>query len=86
MRRRLGAWLVRRAERARHNDHDFACRYWWGDRRPDTEDRTNHDFGGDATRLDLRRCLVCRPHSRTEADALIERDPIDDEAASDLPS
>lgn len=36
----------RRRERARHNDRDAACRYWWGDR------------SGGATQ---ERCSVCNP-------------------------
>jgi hypothetical protein len=37
----------RRAERRLHNDRDYACHYWWGDR------------GG----YDLRaeRCPICNP-------------------------
>lgn len=40
-------WLRRLRERRLHNDRDFACIYWWGDR------------GG----YDLRaeRCLICNP-------------------------
>jgi hypothetical protein len=39
-------WLAARRERATHNDRDYECRYWWGDR------------GG----YDLHRevCTVCR--------------------------
>lgn len=54
-----------------HNDHDAACINWWGDRRPDPDDRVNRDFGGDSTPIWERRCLVCRPYSEAEADALL---------------
>jgi hypothetical protein len=76
VRRRLHGWLARRAERARHNDFDVDCVHWWGDRDPDHDDHANRDLDGDPTRMDLRRCLICRPYGRTEADALVERDLI----------
>lgn len=42
-------WLAERAERRLHNDRDYACRYWWGDR------------NGSAVGVMNERCLVCRP-------------------------
>lgn len=76
----LGSWLRTRLERrvlrARHNDHDFACRFWFGDRNPNENDRTNHDFGGDPTRLDQRRCLVCRPFDDQESGTLLDLAPL----------
>ena len=40
-------WLERRRERRRHDDRDYACRYWWGD-------RGGYD-------LSSVRCAVCNP-------------------------
>lgn len=58
--------LARRAARARHNDYDYACRYWWGDRNPKPDDTTNRDFGDAATAIYARRCVVCRPYNADE--------------------
>lgn len=41
-------WLARRAERRKHNDRDFFCRYWWGDR------------SGSLVGLDKETCTICR--------------------------
>jgi hypothetical protein len=43
-------WLARRKERSLHNDRDFECRYWWGDR------------GGYNFRQ--MRCLICNPEGK----------------------
>lgn len=50
-------------ERALHNDFDFACTYWWGDRRPADNDLQNHDFNDGSSPLFDRRCVVCRPYA-----------------------
>jgi hypothetical protein len=42
-------WLAARQERRAHNDRDYACRYWWGDR------------NGSAVGVMNERCLVCNP-------------------------
>jgi len=46
LRERIARWRARDRRRD-HNDRDYNCRYWWGDR------------GG----YDLRsqRCLICNP-------------------------
>jgi hypothetical protein len=36
-------------DRAGHNDRDYNCRYWWGDR------------NGSAVGVMNERCLVCNP-------------------------
>lgn len=47
----MRGWLKRRRlarrRRAMHNDRDYFCRYWWGDR------------GG--YKLSEERCLICHP-------------------------
>ena len=63
--------VLDRARRARHNDFDYACVNWWGDRHPAPKDRRNRDFGGDPSALNDRRCLVCRPYGIAEADGLL---------------
>lgn len=40
-------WLERRRERRLHDDRDYDCRYWWGD-------RGGYD-------LNAVRCLICNP-------------------------
>lgn len=40
---------LERAERARHNDRDSACRFWWGDR------------SGSVVGAMHERCEVCNP-------------------------
>lgn len=47
----FAALVVRpaRQERAAHNDRDYACRFWWGDR------------GGSAVGIDRERCKICNP-------------------------
>jgi hypothetical protein len=68
---RMSRWLSRRVERARHNDFDDACDYWFGDRSPEVQDRRNREFIGDATTISVRRCLRCRPHDvESETDLL----------------
>lgn len=48
----VARWLAARAERAAHNDRDYACRFWWGDR------------NGSAVGVANERCPICNP--RTE--------------------
>lgn len=40
-------WLARRKERRLHNDRDYECKHWWGDR------------GGYAHNKE--RCNICNP-------------------------
>jgi hypothetical protein len=70
----------KRTTRALHNDFDFECVYWWGDRRPEANDTTNRDFGGGSTSTTERRCVVCRPYAEDEDRALIGPDPVEDRA------
>lgn len=60
------------AERARHNDFDHECRFWFADRRPEANDTANRDFGGASAGLAERRCLICRPYPDVDADALLD--------------
>lgn len=59
-------------EPAKHNTLDFACDHWCGDVRPVRNDERNREFGGSSTRVDERRCVVCRPY--TDDDSLDEPD------------
>lgn len=58
--------------RRQHNDFDFDCVHWWGDRHPDPDDGRNRYFGGSPALTDDRRCLVCRPYTEEEQRALLE--------------
>lgn len=58
---------TRRTDRSLHNDFDVDCIHWFGDRNPERNDRVNRDFGGAATALHERRCLVCRPYTEDES-------------------
>jgi len=40
-------WLQRRRERRLHNDRDYECKFWWGD-------RGGYD-------LHSQRCPICNP-------------------------
>lgn len=40
-------WRAKRAERRSHNDRDYECKYWWGDR------------GGYV--MALEKCRICNP-------------------------
>lgn len=67
----------KRTTRALHNDFDYECVYWWGDRRPEANDTTNRDFGGQSTSTFERRCVVCRPYAADEDQALVNEDTFD---------
>lgn len=45
--RDVAQWPARRRERKLHNDRDYGCRYWWGD-------RGGYDLANE-------RCLICNP-------------------------
>lgn len=68
----------KRTARAMHNDFDYECVYWWGDRRPEANDTTNRDFGGGSTSTFDRRCIVCRPYAEDEDQALVGAEPVYD--------
>ena len=75
----------KRTTRALHNDFDYECVYGWGDRRPEANDTTNRDFGGESTSIFERRCIVCCPYADDEDQALIgpdhlDMDPVEDQS------
>jgi hypothetical protein len=45
-------WIERRRERHLHNDRDYDCRYWWGDR------------SGSAVGVMNERCNICNPKEK----------------------
>lgn len=47
-------WLAERADRRAHNDRDFECVYWWGDR------------GGYSSAAE--KCAICREFDRVVCD------------------
>lgn len=59
-------------ERALHNDLDFACDHWWGDRCPGADDLDNRNLDGSPVGPTAARCLVCRPYTADEDRALLE--------------
>jgi hypothetical protein len=52
--RRLLDWLGF-PDKSGHNDKDFQCKYWWGD-------RGGYD-------LNRERCTICNPKEVSRADA-----------------
>lgn len=61
----------RRNLEARHNTLDYACVNWMGDMRPARNDTRNREFDGTSTRMDARRCVVCRPYETPDETALL---------------
>lgn len=61
-----------RTQRALHNDHDYDCVHWWGDRRLEKDDDENRALDGQEVWISDRRCLVCRPLTDDEAQTLLD--------------
>lgn len=66
-----GGRISRRTERALHNDYDYACVHWWGDRNPGITDTSNREFDGSPTSIGSRRCTICNPITPTDEDVFL---------------
>lgn len=63
--------FLKLALRHRHNDYDYDCIYWWGDRNPEPDDKINRNLDDTPAPMHARRCLVCRPYAENEAQDML---------------
>lgn len=70
--------------RSRHNDYDYQCKYWYGDRSPARNRKgpfvwqgwksiplIHREMSGKPVMLDNHRCPICNPYTETEGNALL---------------
>ncbi len=69
--------------RADHNDYDYKCAYWYGDRSPARNRKgwvwsgckpvplAHREMNGNPTGFQDHRCPICNPYTEAEADELL---------------
>lgn len=67
--------------RTMHNDYDYRCIYWYGDRSPARNRKlfggwkpfpiTMREMNGSPVMLDNHRCFICNPYNESEEQLLL---------------